>query len=75
MAETADEDRRGRKGLKFGFMVLRVKGFRICGSRVWKEGKVGESKVKDFLRVDRDEEEEQERLAMAAIFGVKLLVN
>lgn len=60
MAETAEENRRGKKGLKFGFTVLRDKGFGICGSREWKEGKIGELEVKDFLRVDRDDEEEQE---------------
>lgn len=32
-AETAEDDRSGNKGLKFGFIVLRDKGFGIWGSK------------------------------------------
>lgn len=68
MAATAEENRRGREGLKVGFTVLSDEGFGIRGSREWNEGKIGEVEVKDFRRVDRDEEEEEEENpAMAAI--------
>lgn len=48
MAATAEENRRGREGLKVGFTVLSDEGFGIRGSREWNEGKIGEVEVKDF---------------------------